>query len=199
MPAPRSLTRNVLINSIWAAALFPATARMPYIPNRFSSNGSKPSFTYRLAAASAGKRTPSRQPKINQDLFLYTSTAPNATPPYLRSTKAASGEDAFFATTVGGSANQVAFGVADGVGGWQDQGIDPSEFSHGLCGYMAGSAHLWNEADEKRALRPLGLLQTAYDAVMGNPRIVAGGCTASLAVVGREGEMECAKYVSAHH
>ena len=61
---------------------------------------------------------------------------------------------------------------------------------------MAGTANLWDEAQERRKLRPLGLLQVAYEAVIANPRIVAGGCTASLAVAGEGGEMECAKYVS---
>lgn len=151
-------------------------------------------FTYRLAAASAGKTTPARVPKPNRDFFLYSSAHPNQNPPYLRSTKRDAGEDAFFAATIGESSNHVAFGVADGVGGWQDQGVDPSEFSHGLCGYMAGSAHTYEglEADHPDAVRPLKLLQRAYDAVSANPRIVAGGCTASLATVGKEGNLETA-------
>jgi protein phosphatase PTC7 len=36
-------------------------------------------------------------------------------------------------------------------------------------------------------------MQTAYDAVIGNPRIAAGGCTASLGVLNGEGELEAAK------
>lgn len=151
-------------------------------------------FTYRLAAASAGKNTPPRPAKVNQDYFLYSSAHPEQSPPYLRSTKRDSGEDAFFAATIGGSAHHVAFGVADGVGGWQDQGVDPSEFSHGLCGYMAGSAHILEglESERPETLRPQKLLQRAYDAVIGNPRIVAGGCTASLATVGKGGNLETA-------
>ncbi|KAK9827359.1 hypothetical protein WJX81_000872 [Elliptochloris bilobata] len=35
------------------------------------------------------------------------------------------GEDAFFISSVGGG----AFGVADGVGGWQESGINPAEYS----------------------------------------------------------------------
>lgn len=152
-----------------------------------------PSFTYRLAAASAGKRTPPRPPKRGQDFWNHASTHPSPAPPYLRSTKKDSGEDAFFATTVGGSRHHVAFGVADGVGGWQDQGVDPSDFSHGLCGLMAGTAHLHEGLKQDgRVVRPLDLLQTAYDAVISNPRIMAGGCTASLAVADGDGGMETA-------
>lgn len=155
---------------------------------------SQSTFTYRLAAASSGKKTPPRQPKHNQDFFLYSSDHLNQNPPYLRSTKRDSGEDAFFAATIAGSNNHVAFGVADGVGGWQDQGVDPSEFSHGLCGYMAGSAHTLEglESEQTDTLKPQKLLQRAYNAVMANPRIVAGGCTASLATVGRAGNLETA-------
>ena len=164
---------------------------MPYFPTRFQSSSTRPSFTYHIAAASAAKRTPPRPGKLGQDYWLYASTNTNSSPPYLRSTKPDSGEDAFFATTVGASANHVAFGVADGVGGWQDQGVDPSEFSHGLCGLMAGTAHL-HETGEKGPLKPQLLLQTAYDAVMSNPRILAGGSTASLAVLDGTGAMEAA-------
>jgi protein phosphatase PTC7 len=164
---------------------------MPFIPPRRFQSTSSSAFTYRLAAASAAKRTPPRNPKYNQDFWAYTSTNPSPTPPYLRSTKADSGEDAFFATTVGSSAHHVAFGVADGVGGWQDQGIDPSEFSHGLCGFMAGTAHL-HDITENGALKPQGLLQTAYDAIISNPRILAGGSTACLAVADQDGTLETA-------
>lgn len=152
-------------------------------------------FTYRLAAAASGKQSPPRQPKRGQDFWTYTSTQANQTPPYLRSTKPNSGEDAFFAATVGGSKHHVAFGLADGVGGWQDQGVDPSEFSHGLCGLMAGTAYLHEGLEQGKNVKAQDLMQTAYDAVIGNPRIVAGGCTASVGVADESGCIETAKYV----
>lgn len=153
------------------------------------------SFTYRIGAASAPKQAPARQPKHNQDFWIYASTHENPSPPYLRSTKKDSGEDAFFATTVGGSPHHVAFGVADGVGGWQDQGVDPSIYSQALCGLMAGSANLHEGLEDGKPCKPQPLLQQAYDAVMANPRILAGGCTASLGVANCEGSIETAKYV----
>jgi len=173
--------------------------RMPQIVQRgYASNASaKTSFTYRLGAASVGKRTSPRPAKLGQDFWPYASTQVKPSPPYLRSTKKDSGEDAFFATTVGGSYNNVAFGVADGVGGWQDQGVDPSHFSHGLCGLMAGTAYANEGLAEGINVRPRELLQIAYDAVMHNPRILAGGCTASLAVANEHGSIETAKYVNA--
>lgn len=65
---------------------------------------------------------------------------------------------------------------------------------------MAGTAHLHGAEgevaeEEQGPLKPRELMQTAYDAVMGNPRIVAGGCTASLGILDGQGELEAAKYV----
>lgn len=167
---------------------------MPSSQSRTYSSDSpaQTSFTYRLAAAASPKRAPPRPAKHKQDFWVYSSAQQNQTPPYLRSAKPDSGEDAFFAATVGGSKHHVAFGVADGVGGWQDQGVDPSVFSHGLCGLMAGTAHIHEGVEEGKNVRPQELMQVAYDAVIGNPRIVAGGCTASIAVVDQVGGMETA-------
>lgn len=164
---------------------------MPAARNRlYSTSPPSPTFTYRLAAASIGKTTSPRPPKVNRDFWNYASTHPSPEPPYLRSTKPDAGEDAFFVTTVGGSPNSVALGIADGVGGWQEQGIDPSKFSHGLCGLMAGTAYTY---EGREPLKPRDLLQTAYDAVMSNPHIPAGGSTACLAVLGPNGAVEAAK------
>ena len=153
------------------------------------------SFTYRLAAAAAPKRAPPRVPKPGRDYWNYASTHVNPNPPYLRSTKPDSGEDAFFATTIGGSPHHVAFGLADGVGGWQDQGVDPSEYSQALCGLMAGSANIFEGLEAGKTCKARDLLQQAYDAVMANPRIAAGGCTASLGVADKDGNIDTAKYV----
>ncbi|KAF7191348.1 Protein phosphatase PTC7-like fig [Pseudocercospora fuligena] len=150
------------------------------------------SFTYRIAAASSPKRAPPRPPKPGQDYWNYASTHENPSPPYLRSTKKDSGEDAFFATTIGGSQHHVAFGVADGVGGWQDQGVDPSEYSQALCGLMAGTANIHEDIEGGAPCKAQPLLQKAYDAVMANPRIAAGGCTASLGVADKSGNVETA-------
>lgn len=168
---------------------------MPFLRGYSGAASSAAPFTYRLAAAASPKRAPPRPAKHGRDVWAYISTSVNPTQPYVRSTKPDAGEDAFFMATVSGSPHHVAFGVADGVGGWQDQGVDPSEFSHGLCGLMAGTAHVHEGLKEEggKNARPRELLQTAYDAVMGNPRIVAGGCTASLGVLDGNGELEAAK------
>ncbi|KAI6824656.1 protein serine/threonine phosphatase 2C [Hortaea werneckii] len=199
----RPLSASMPLSSSSSSSSSSAAAADPQ--KRFASNQAR--FTYRLGAASAGKRTPVRPAKLDRDFWAYASTQEFPSPPYLRSTKKDAGEDAFFATTVGESPHHVAFGVADGVGGWQDSGVDPSDFSHGLCGLMAGTAKTYeglslsqeeqeeqekDDGGRRRNVRPRELLQVAYDAVIGNPRIVAGGCTASLGVADGEGNVETA-------
>jgi protein phosphatase PTC7 len=109
-----------------------------------------------------------------------------------------SGEDAFFVSRIGnrisdhqeGNAEAVAFAVADGVGGWTESRVDPADFSHGLCGYMAHTAQTWHEPAE--ALRPKQLLQAGYDCVVADPTIRAGGSTASVGVALPDGRVELA-------
>lgn len=105
-----------------------------------------------------------------------------------------SGEDAFFVSKVGQtSSGVVAFGVADGVGGWTESRVDPADFSHGLCSYMAQTALGWDmEAD---TLHAKNLLQKGYDLLVEDPSIQAGGSTASVGVAQTDGRVELAKYV----
>lgn len=88
------------------------------------------------------------------------------------------------------NADAVAFAVADGVGGWTESRVDPADFSHGLCGYMAETAVAWDEPADK--LRPKQLLQTGYDRVVDDPAIKAGGSTASVGVALPDGRVELA-------
>ncbi|CAI7636212.1 unnamed protein product [Penicillium glandicola] len=109
-----------------------------------------------------------------------------------------SGEDAFFVSRIGNrisghqdtNAEAVAFGVADGVGGWTESRVDPADFSHGLCNYMAHSAQTWHEPAER--LRPKNLLQAGYDQVVADSTIRAGGSTASVGVALPDGRVELA-------
>ncbi|CAG8026603.1 unnamed protein product [Penicillium salamii] len=115
-----------------------------------------------------------------------------------RRTRPDSGEDAFFVSRIGnrisdhqeGNAEAVAFAVADGVGGWTESRVDPADFSHGICGYMAHTAQTWHEPAE--ALKPKALLQAGYDAVVDDPTIRAGGSTASVGVALPDGRVELA-------
>jgi len=88
------------------------------------------------------------------------------------------------------SNRHVVFGIADGVGGWQDQGINPAMFSNGLCRYMAETTY---RPEREEDLRPSKILSKAYEQVQQDRIIVAGGSTASIAAVAPSGQMEVAK------
>lgn len=87
----------------------------------------------------------------------------------------------------------LVFGVADGVGGWDDMGIDSADFSHGLCARMAAVAATRNEERDGR-LGAEEMLQRAYDMVLDEGQVLGGGSTACVAVArGREAIVEVAK------
>lgn len=106
-----------------------------------------------------------------------------------KSKRPASGQDAFFISRVGDT-NAVAFGVADGVGGWEESGVDPADFAHGFCDYMASAAH--EHKADGTPLPPRALMQRGYDDVCKDRTINAGGSTASVAIATEDGKLEVA-------
>lgn len=112
-----------------------------------------------------------------------------------------SGHDAFFVSRVGDT-GATAMGVADGVGGWVDSGVDPADFSHGLCDYVAAAAYE-HGAGSSRGVpagdkpptaipRARDLLQAGYQAVCEDRSIRAGGSTACVAVASPQGTVDVA-------
>lgn len=91
-----------------------------------------------------------------------------------------------------GNSSNVAFGVADGVGGWADQGIDPADFSHGLCQCMAKVARKLHSSD-KKDLWPQYILDNAYQEIVREGKIDGGGSTACVATGDEEGNLKVAK------
>ena len=151
------------------------------------SSTKQPLFSYHLAAAASGKT--SRLNKAEYGNNFWTQSYLQQEPSSFSSIKSYSGEDAFFMSRVAKSNRHVVFGLADGVGGWQDQGVDPSHFSHGLCRYMAEATY---RPENETSLRPVNVLQKGYDMVQADKKIVAGGSTASLATAQPDGQMEVA-------
>ncbi|KAL4872218.1 hypothetical protein BDV12DRAFT_152009 [Aspergillus spectabilis] len=162
-------------------------------------NSHTPRISYRVAASSSGKSRPflpaknayNFNPETQEALGVALDTQ---NPMIKRKRRPDSGEDAFFVSTVGraGSSidNAIAFAVADGVGGWAESRVDPADFSHGLCGYMAETALEWDQPAEQ--LRAKSLLQAGYDRVVADDSIRAGGCTASVGVGLDDGRIELA-------
>ncbi|PVU99907.1 hypothetical protein BB559_000292 [Furculomyces boomerangus] len=72
---------------------------------------------------------------------------------------APAGEDSLFHTL---NENNLVFGVCDGVGGWNDSGVDPSVFSRTLSAYTAESAQnqwLIHSSDE---INPKDVMRMGY-------------------------------------
>ena len=159
-------------------------------------------ISYRVAVSSSGKGRrfhPFRNahtfdPSLHDALGLVTK---ESNPLIRRRSRPDSGADAFFVSKVGHDLTSgghdngaVAFAVADGVGGWEESRVDPADFSHGLCGYMAQSALSWSSPAEQ--LRPKNLMQMGYDQVVADEWIRAGASTASVGVAWDDGRVELA-------
>ncbi|KAH9599577.1 PPM-type phosphatase domain [Trypanosoma melophagium] len=80
------------------------------------------------------------------------------------------GEDSFFVSNT-----YKVIGVADGVGGWRDEGVDPSLFANSLM----ENAKLFSET-HRTELNPEVILQSAFDKVVNDGRVKAGSSTACV-------------------
>jgi len=158
-----------------------------------------PHITLHIAAASSGK---GRKYEPDKSTIDYTPTGENALglqPPgnlyQRRRSRPDSGEDAYFVASVGKDTRTIAMGVCDGVGGWQEQGINPADFSHGMCSYMAEHALSWPSSNAETRpdnLHPKHLMHVGYDNTLSDKQIRAGGATACVAVADASGRMRTA-------
>lgn len=213
-PAPSLFTSCVLRTTcrpVLCSAALPPAFRQPCVPSRTfhqtssqrliksttQTQRSRPIYTYRFGAAYNGKDTHFNQ---KEHQFRFDSDTGNQwlggqplDAAAARDSRQASGQDAFFIGCVGHT-GATAFGVADGVGGWAEQGIDPADFAHGLCNYMADSASSYpSDFKEQKTLHPRDLLQVGYTRVCSDESIEGGGSTACIAVVQPRGELKVAK------
>lgn len=159
-------------------------------PKRLSSTSAPdPSFVYRIGASFSAKGHRFR-PK--EDTFSFDPAEDND----VYTGRPNSGQDAFFVSNAGpadkhGRRRKIAFGVADGVGGWADSGIDSADFSHGLChamNYMARDAFTLDTSND-----PQDLLEQAYDEIVREGKIAGGGSTACVAIGDEDGSLSVAK------
>ncbi|PWZ02918.1 hypothetical protein BCV70DRAFT_8286 [Testicularia cyperi] len=99
------------------------------------------------------------------------------------------GEDSLMCTSMG-VAGDVAIGVADGVGGWTESGVDPSLFSQALMFYASKSASraaanpdridVSDAESGMQAITPNMVLAEAFEQVLKEPLVVAGSATACV-------------------
>ncbi|OJD18600.1 hypothetical protein AJ78_01371 [Emergomyces pasteurianus Ep9510] len=151
-------------------------------------------ISYRIAASASGKGQklcPTKnvinfKPEEENALGVQNGTTALAR----KISRFDSGEDAFFVSKVHDEPNVVAFGVADGVGGWSESGVDPADFSHALCSNMAQAALDWDTRLEK--MRARTLMQAGYERCIADQSIFAGGSTASIGIAHGDGRVELA-------
>ena len=154
--------------------------------SRTSPSNSK--FTYGIAASFTAKDR-----RYNPDTNVFNFNPYN----HIRArrkdkrTRPDSGQDAFFISRVGESSD-VALGVADGVGGWVDSGVDPADFAHGFCDYMAHAAYTHRAEDWNPPLNARSLMQRGYEDICRDETVKAGGSTACVAIAKGEGSLEVA-------
>lgn len=73
-----------------------------------------------------------------------------------------------------------------------DSGVDPADFSHGFCDYMAAAAYSYSQADQQRPLTAKSLMQVGYEAICGDSSVPAGGSTAVVGLLDPNGSLEVA-------
>lgn len=142
-----------------------------------SSRTCRDKYSFTISEAyHAKKRSPQKSSNLNREVSRSLSKhRPN------------SGEDSFFYTTITAKAPRgMAFGVADGVGGWSSMGVDPSAFSQALCDEMESTFSEFvtsNPAASTTLPSPQALLQKAYSNIVEEGKIEAGGSTACVGIV----------------
>ncbi|KAI5459814.1 phosphatase 2C-like domain-containing protein [Mariannaea sp. PMI_226] len=166
----------------------PLSAQMRSPSHCYSTSQNTPKFSYHIASSFIAKDRPYDP---NTHVFHFNPYN-RIQPPRNRrpSARPESGHDAFFINRINDSGS-VAFGVADGVGGWVDSGVDPADFSHGFCDYMAIAAHE-HDSDNDPPLTARSLMQKGYDAICHDRSLRAGGSTACVAIAGADGNLDVA-------
>ena len=160
-----------------------------------SSSSGRVSYSVAVSCSGKGRRfhplrnTHVFDPATHEALGLITR---EQNPSLRAKLRPDSGADAFFVSRIGNddAEHAVAFAVADGVGGWEESRVDPGDFSHGLCSYMAESA--LDPSSSAATLRAKELLQKGYDEVVADQFIRAGASTASVGIAGEDGRVELA-------
>ncbi|KAF9127376.1 Protein phosphatase PTC7 [Mortierella sp. 14UC] len=184
-------TTNNVAATTSSAASSPSTAQSP---------GSQIAFNYLLAASWHPK---SRHRKASSALSASSSGSSASSSDdedskaqwwkqKLRAGKVDAGEDAFFHVS---TPSRVALGVADGVGGWSEVGVDPALFSWALMDNAEAVARLTDvdqsgldtkesqagkNAASKIPLDAQTILDGAYSELVQSGKVEAGSSTACI-------------------
>lgn len=163
----------------------PTTSRAFSTSRTFYSN---PKFTYGIAASFTAK---GRRYNPQTNIFNFNPYNHIRARRKDKRTRPDSGQDAFFVSRVA-ETTDIAFGIADGVGGWVDSGVDPADFAHGFCDYMAHAAYTHKSDEWNPPIGARSLMQKGYEDICADPSVLAGGSTACVAIAKGNGNLEVA-------
>lgn len=106
---------------------------------------------------------------------------------YLNRKRGVVGDDAWF---IASKNSTDVLGVADGVGGWHEIGVDPSKFSSNLmrtCKRLVEQGITTEEGDNGDRKTPIEILAASYEALLENKdQSLIGSSTACIIVFNRE-------------
>jgi protein phosphatase PTC7 len=88
------------------------------------------------------------------------------------------GEDSFFVSNT-----YKTIGVADGVGGWRDHGVDPAQMSNALM----ANAKLFTET-HRTERDPEVIMRNAYEKTVADKKVTAGSTTSCIASLAKRGD-----------
>ncbi|KAG6897566.1 hypothetical protein C0992_000154 [Termitomyces sp. T32_za158] len=190
-----------------------AILRKSFRSKRSMSSAPLRPYTFHIGASWAGKNTDARKgrkaPSFPPDSDIgmwrdHTLSRPKA----VNSTSA--GQDFLFVQAMRNNSG-IAFGVADGVGGWEESGVDPSLFSQALMFHAhrysrnawAGEPEIdptldYEEREEVEGweMTPYECLDLAYGGVLREKFVQAGASTACLVTLNASsGVLRSAKFV----
>ncbi|TQS38642.1 hypothetical protein Golomagni_00849 [Golovinomyces magnicellulatus] len=154
-------------------------------------------FSYKVAASYVAKNRYFNFKRDISHLKLPGPNSPRELSPIKKQfnpqshARPASGQDAFFFSQIGDTSD-VALGIADGVGGWAELGIDPADFSHGICHYMKYAADTYRKEEWGSNLCAQALLQRGYEDLYEDQSVLAGGSTACVAIARSNGILDTA-------
>jgi protein phosphatase PTC7 len=172
--------------SLQGICLSRSTHKRAFHSSPTSSSSAK--FAYRIAASFTSK---DRRYNPDKNVFNFNPYNHIRARRKDKRTRPDSGQDAFFVSRIGES-NDVAFGVADGVGGWIDSGVDPADFAHGFCDYMAHAAYTYRGDSDNPPFNARSLMQRGYDDICKDDSVRAGGSTACVAIAKADGNLDVA-------
>jgi len=144
----------------------------------FSFSNSLPSKPLHLVTAYSG---------YSKEFLNNKVKGKNNAMQYLNRKRGIVGDDAWF---IASKNSTDVLGVADGVGGWRDIGVDPSKFSSNLmrtCKRVVEQGFTTEEGHEVDHKTPIEILTASYQALLENKnQSLIGSSTACIIVFNRE-------------